>query len=87
MVATPQGSDYRFLYVFLYNKGKGWQIAEPTDARDLSQIMIDNEYEIIYHQENEEDIVVGSKEGNIVGIAKIFGLWAIDLTDHTPRKE
>jgi hypothetical protein len=87
MVAVPQGSDYRFLYVFLYNKGNGWQITEPTDVRDLSQIMIDNGYEIIHHQEYEEDIVVGSKDGKIVGIAKIFDLWAIDLTDHTPGKE
>lgn len=87
MVAMPQGSDYRFLYVFLYNKGRGWQIVEPTDARDLSQIMIDNGYTIVHHQEYEEDIVVGSKGGNIVGIARIFDMWAIDLTDHTPKKE
>ena len=87
MVNIPNGSDYRFLYVFLYNKGRGWQIAETTDKRDLSQILIDNGYEIIYHPEYDGDIAVGKKEGSIVGIATIFDLWAIDITDHTPTKE
>ena len=87
MVSTPNGSDYRFLYVFLHNRGRGWQMAEPTDKRDLTQILIDNGYEMVYHPEYDEDIAVGSKEGNIVGLTKVFNLWAIDLTDHTPRRE
>ena len=42
---------------------------------------------MVYHPEYDEDIAVGSKEGNIVGLTKVFNLWAIDLTDHTPRRE
>jgi len=87
MVKIPSGSDYRFLYVFLYNKGKGWKIAEATDKRDLSQILIDNGYEMIYHPEYDGDIAVGVKEGIVVGIATVFDLWAVDITDHTPTKE
>ncbi len=87
MVITPGGSDYRFLYIIFYNEGKGWQIAEPTDKRDLSQILLDNGYEIIHHPEYENDIAVGRKEGSIVGVAKVFDLWAIDITDRNPTGE
>lgn len=80
---APQGSDYRFLYIFLLNRGGGWQIAEADDKRDLSQILIDHGYEMVYHPEYDGDIAVGKKEGSIVGVATVFGLWAIDLTDRT----
>lgn len=89
MVEIPKGSDYRFLYIFLYNReiGTQWKIAEPTDQRNLSQILVDNGYEMIYHPAFDGDIAVGSKDGTVVGVATVFGMWAIDLTDHTPVKE
>jgi len=58
----PTGEEYRFLYIFLYNKGYGWKIANDS----LPQF--------------DGDMVVGKKDGDIIGLAPLFGIWAINLS-------
>tara|TARA_R100000306_G_scaffold61027_2_gene62605 strand:- start:153 stop:425 length:273 start_codon:yes stop_codon:yes gene_type:complete len=77
----PTGEDYRFLYVMLYNMGKGYHIGQDSETKTLQQIMIDDEYEIIYEPVGERDIVVGKKDDQVVGVADLWGPWAINLTE------
>jgi len=75
----PIGEEYRFLYVFLYNKGHGWKITEEDDERSLSSMLEDYGCEVIYLPQFDGDMIVGKKDGDIIGLAKLFGTWAINL--------
>tara|TARA_R110002033_G_scaffold102205_3_gene150169 strand:+ start:111 stop:446 length:336 start_codon:yes stop_codon:yes gene_type:complete len=96
----PTGEDYRFLYVMLYNMGRGYHVKQESDGpptppftpldvplppspepKTLQQIMIDDEYEIIYEPVGERDIVVGRKGDEVIGIADLWGPWAINLNE------
>ena len=77
----PTGEDYRFLYVMLYNMGRGYHIKQESESKTLQQIMIDDEYEIIYEPVGERDIVVGRKGNEVIGIADLWGPWAINLNE------
>jgi hypothetical protein len=77
----PTGEDYRFLYVMLYNMGRGYHIKQESKSKTLQQIMIDDEYEIIYEPVGERDIVVGRKGNEVIGIADLWGPWAINLNE------
>ena len=81
----PNGEDYRFLYVMLYNMGRGYHVGNDEDSRTLQQILVDDNYEIIYEPRGERDIVVGKKEDNIVGMADLWGPWAINLSERIDR--
>ena len=81
MNLMPTGEDYRFLYVMLYNKGRGCHIGTENETKSLQQLLLDENYEIIYEPENERDIVVGLKEGQLIGVADLWGPWAIDLNE------
>jgi len=84
LVGTPQGEQYRFLYIFLYNRGNGWKIAEEEDIRPYGQILLDYGCEIVYQPQHQGDIAVGSKDGTVIGVASVYGTpWAIDLTDRS----
>ena len=77
----PTGEDYRFLYVMLYNMGKGYHIEQASETKTLQQIMLDDDYEIIYEPVGERDIVVGKKNDQVIGIANLWGPWAINLSE------
>ena len=81
----PTGEEYRFLYVFLYNKGHGWKIAEDSDPRPLRIILEDYGCDPIYAPQFDGDMVVGRKDGDIFGIATLFGTWAINLSARVPN--
>jgi len=82
-----QGQQYRFLYVFLHNRGNGWEVAEATDIRSTPQMLIDIGCEIVYQPQYQGDIAVGQKEGTVIGVANLYGQhWAIDLTDRTDKR-
>lgn len=77
----PTGEDYRFLYVMLYNRGRGYHVGKDNETRSLQQLLLDEEYEIIYEPESERDIVVGKKDDQVIGIADLWGPWAINLNE------
>ena len=79
----PTGTDYRFLYVVLYNKGKGFYFGMPQESKSIEQMLIDKDYEIVYSPEYDGDITVGKKDGDVIGVASLYGLWAINLSEHT----
>ena len=81
----PTGEDYRFLYVMLYNMGRGYHVGAAAESRSLQQIMLDEEYEIIYEPTGDRDIVVGKKEDEIVGLADLWGPWAINLNERIDK--
>lgn len=76
----PTGIEYRFLYIFLYNKGYGWEPTEKNDEKSLSSILEDYGCDLIYLPQFEGDMVVGKKDGDIIGLATLFGPWAINLS-------
>ena len=77
----PTGEDYRFLYVMLYNMGKGYHINTEGETKSLQQLLIDDDYEIVYEPTGERDIVVGKKNDQIIGVADLWGPWAINLSE------
>jgi len=78
----PTGAEYRYLYVVLYNSGKGYRLIDNDDEkRSLKQILVDMDYEIIYEPKGERDIIVGKKDKDLLGVADLWGPWAIDLTE------
>jgi len=77
----PTGEDYRFLYIMLYNMGRGYHIETGDVAKSLQQYLLDDDYEIIYEPTGERDIVVGKKDDQVVGIADLWGPWAINLSE------
>ena len=78
----PTGAEYRYLYVVLYNKGSGHRLIDNDDEkRSLKQILVDMDYEIIYEPTGDRDIIVGKKDGDLIGVADLWGPWAIDLTE------
>ena len=79
----PTGTDYRFLYVVLYNKGKGFSFGTNHSTKTIEQMLIAEDYEIVYSPEYDGDIVVGKKDGDVIGVASLYGLWAINLSEHT----
>ena len=79
----PTGTDYRFLYVVLYNRGKGYNFDISNESKSIEQALIDENYEIIYSPEYDGDIIVGKKDGDVIGIANLYGPWAINLSEHT----
>ena len=86
--AMPTGEDYRYLYVILYNKGKGYRLNNIEDEhRSSKQIMVDEGYEIIYEPTGERDIIVGKKDGELIGVADLWGPWAIDLNERIEPNE
>ena len=46
-------------------------------------MLIDDNYEIIYSPEYDGDIIVGKKNGDVIGVANLYGPWAINLSEHT----
>lgn len=82
MPESYSGTDYRYLYVVLYNMGKGHRLVDTDDEkRSLKQILVDMDYEIIYEPTGERDIIVGKKDAELIGVADLWGPWAIDLTE------
>ena len=79
----PTGTDYRFLYVVLYNKGKGFNFGGSQKSKSIEQLLIDDNYEIVYSPEYDGDITVGKKNGDVIGVANLYGPWAINLSEHT----
>ena len=79
----PTGTDYRFLYVVLYNKGKGFSFGMPQESKSIEQMLMDKDYEIVYSPAYDGDITVGKKDGDVIGVASLYGLWAINLSEHT----
>ena len=79
----PTGTDYRFLYIVLYNKGKGFTFGANHSTKTIEQMLIDEDYEIIYSPEYDGDIVVGKKDSDVIGVAALYGPWAINLSEHT----
>ena len=79
----PTGTDYRFLYVVLYNKGKGYNFGISNESKSIEQMLIEDNYEIIYSPEYDGDIIVGKKDGDVIGVANLYGPWAINLSEHT----
>jgi len=77
----PSGEDYRFLYVMLYNMGKGYHVGTERETKSLQQLLIDDDYEIIYEPTGERDIVVGKKNNQVIGVANLWGPWAINLSE------
>ena len=75
------GEDYRFLYVMLYNMGRGYRGGKEGVTKSLQQWLIDDDYEIIYEPTGERDIVVGKKDDQVVGVADLWGPWAINLSE------
>jgi len=75
----PTGVDYRFLYVVLYNKGKGYSFGSNQKIKSIEQILIEEGYEVIYKPEFEGDIVIGKKDNQLIGVANLWGPWAINL--------
>jgi len=75
------GEDYRFLYVMLYNMGRGYRVGKEGVTKSLQQWLIDDDYEIIYEPTGERDIVVGKKDDQVVGVADLWGPWAINLSE------
>ena len=75
------GEDYRFLYVMLYNMGRGYHVGEEGLTKSLQQLLIDDNYEIIYEPTGDRDIVVGKKDDQVIGIADLWGPWAINLSE------
>ena len=41
----PSGEDYRFLYVMLYNMGKGYHVSTEGETKSLQQLLTDDDYE------------------------------------------
>ena len=76
----PIGEEYRFLYVFLYNKGHGWKIEKENDEKSLSSMLEDYGCDVIYLPQFDGDMVVGRKDGEVIGLANLFGTWAINLS-------
>lgn len=76
----PTGVDYRFLYVILYNKGKGYSFGTDQATKSIEQIFIEEGYEVIYAPEYEGDIIVGKKDNQLIGVASLWGPWAINLS-------
>lgn len=86
--AMPSGEDYRYLYVILYNKGKGYRLSNTeNDHRSLKQVLVDEGYEIIYEPTGDRDIIVGKKTGELIGVADLWGPWAIDLNEKIDTNE
>ena len=83
MSLMPTGTDYRFLYVVLYNKGKGFSFGMPQESKSIEQMLMDKDYEIVYSPEYDGDITVGKKDGDVIGVANLYGPWAINLSAHT----
>ena len=81
----PTGEEYRFLYIFLYNKGYGWKIAEDHDERPLSSMLEEYGCDVIYLPQFNGDMVVGKKDGDLIGLATLFGIWAINLSARVPN--
>jgi len=79
----PTGTDYRFLYVVLYNKGKGFSFNTQQESKSIEQLLIEENYEIVYSPEYSGDITVGKKDGDVIGVAELYGPWAINLSEHT----
>ena len=82
----PTGTDYRFLYVVLYNKGKGFSFEvnhSMPASKTIEQMLMDKDYEIVYSPAYDGDITVGKKDGDVIGVASLYGLWAINLSEHT----
>ena len=79
----PTGTDYRFLYVVLYNKGKGYNFGIANESKSIEQMLIEDNYEIIYSPEYDGDIIVGKKNGDVIGVANLYGPWALNLSEHT----
>ena len=79
----PTGTDYRFLYVVLYNKGKGFSFSTQRESKSIEQLLIDDNYEIVYSPEYDGDITVGKKDSDVIGVANLYGPWAINLSEHT----
>ena len=77
----PTGEDYRFLYIMLYNMGRGYYVERDEVSKSLQQYLIDDDYEIIYEPTGERDIVVGKKNDQVVGVADLWGPWAINLSE------
>ena len=78
----PTGHDYRFLYIFLCNKGHGWKIADEEDTRTIQKILEDYGCTIIHSPQYEGDMVVGAKDKNLYGLANLYGFWAINLSEY-----
>ena len=79
----PTGTDYRFLYVILYNQGKGYSFGTAHESKSIEQMLIDENYEIVYSPEYDGDITVAKKGSDVIGVASLYGLWAINLSEHT----
>ena len=77
----PTGEDYRFLYIMLYNMGRGYHVERGELSKSVQQYLIYDDYEIIYEPTGERDIVVGKKNDQVVGIADLWGPWAINLSE------
>ena len=75
------GEDYRFLYVMLYNMGRGYHVGKEGITKSLEQWLVDDDYEIIQEPTGERDIVVGKKDNQVVGVADLWGPWAINLSE------
>ena len=73
------GQEYRFLYIVLYNKGYGWELAKKDNKKSLSSLLEDYGCEITYLPQFEGDMVVGKKDEDLIGLATLFGIWAINL--------
>ena len=56
----------------LYNMGRGYHVGQESETKTLQQIMLDDDYEIIYEPIGEQDIVVGKKDNIVIGIARNF---------------
>ena len=65
--------------------GRGYHVVAEGDSRTLQQILVDDNYEIIYEPVGERDIVVGKKEDNIIGVADLWGPWAINLSERIDK--
>jgi len=81
----PTGEDYRFLYVMLYNMGRGYHVGKENETRTMQQLLLEEEYEIIYEPTSDRDIVVGKKDDQLIGIADLWGPWAINLSERVDR--
>ena len=47
----PTGEDYRFLYVMLYNMGRGYHVGKENETRTMQQLLLEEEYE--YFKDNQ----------------------------------
>ena len=79
----PTGTDYRFLYVVLYNKGKGYSFGISNESKSIEQMLIEDNYEIIYSPEYDGDIIVGKKNGDVIGVVVMGEEWVdgVDVDD------